>query len=360
MTGEEKRKILSEAVLIIPSLNPDQLFVDTVCAMSAEGFSRILVVNDGSAPENLWAFEAAEQKTGCTVIGYDVNQGKGHALKYAFEYVLENYQGAYGVVTCDGDGQHSPEDCVNVALRLHDCGNKIIFGARDFTKENVPKRNRFGNVVTRTIFNLLYNLKIDDAQTGLRGIPYSALPLMLTVEGERFEYESNVLIAIADEHIPYVNLPISTIYIEGNRRSHFRVIRDSYRVYKPVILYLLSALSSAVIDLGIFTALMAVLNLSDHDKNVLIATITARIISSLYNYAVNRNAVFKSKEPGRKTVVRYYILAACQMLISYKGVSLLTAALGITGVVTALIKFAVDAVLFFFSFRIQRKWVFAK
>ena len=54
--------------------------------------------------------------------------------------------------------------------------------------------------------------------------------MMLRVPGQRYEYEMRVLIACARKGIPILTETIDTIYIDDNEGSHFRPIRDSFRV----------------------------------------------------------------------------------------------------------------------------------
>jgi putative flippase GtrA len=87
---------------------------------------------------------------------------------------------------------------------------------------------------------------------------------------------------------------------------------------------------------------------------ILLSTIGSRIISSAFNYVINRNAVFYRKGIG-KTVNKYYLLSVVQMLISAIGVSLIYSQVRQGDVI---IKMIVDSALFLASFTIQRDWVF--
>ena len=92
--------------VIIPSLNPDEKLKRTVSGMLNAGFEKIIIVNDGSDKEHLDNFPHSDENI--TVIHRRQNHGKGAALKVAFRHILRNCPDAAGVVTVDGDGQHSP------------------------------------------------------------------------------------------------------------------------------------------------------------------------------------------------------------------------------------------------------------
>ena len=124
--------------------------------------------------------------------------------------------------------------------------------------------------------------------------------------------------------------------------------------------YLIGSVASFLIDIGLFTAFQYLLG----DKvstsvNILIATIGARIVSSLFNFFYNRSAVFESEESVGKTMLRYYILCVCQMGVSYGFVNLLAMVTEASKALTSVIKVLVDIILFIISFQIQRKWVFS-
>ena len=102
---------LSRVSVVLPSLDPDDKLVAVVDGLLEYGFSDIILINDGSKPENLHYFhDLAAQHPEITLLHHEVNKGKGAALKNAFRYVLQNRPDSLGVVTVDGDNQHHPED----------------------------------------------------------------------------------------------------------------------------------------------------------------------------------------------------------------------------------------------------------
>ena len=184
------------------------------------------------------------------------------------------------------------------------------------------------------------------------------------LKGDRYEYETNMIIAVKELQIPYKEVPIETIYINDNESSHFNPLKDSFRIYKIVLGYffkfLLSSLFCWLLDIGLYTLVVALLEGKVDDGTMeLIAGAVSRIVSSVANYIINRKVVFRAVDNVAKTAVRYYILAACQMIISIVLVNLFAdRVLGVTGLWHTVIKCIVDGCLFIFSYGIQRKWVF--
>lgn len=347
--------------VIIPSLDPDEKLLRTVESLEKVGFKNIILVNDGSKRENLKFFPSLDGYEGRILLHHTENKGKGAALKTAFKYVLETRPDLFGVITADGDGQHLAEDILACSEQMLET-ESVVLGCRDFSGEDVPKRSRFGNRTTSLVMRLFCGIKLSDTQTGLRAFPYKYLADMLEVKGERFEYETNMLISFKQKAIPYTEKKIETVYIEENKTSHFRTVRDSVRVYRFILSYCLSSVLSALVDEGAFFLFLKLINAGG--LTVLISTVFARIISSLTNFAINKNKVFSNKGSVIKTLLKYYALAIPQMLVSAGLVYALSAiarliGIGSNDIVLTLIKVVVDTVLFFASFRIQQNWVFA-
>lgn len=352
------------ATVIIPSLNPDEKIISTVQSLVDVGFDDIILVDDGSKDEFKKRFEEAKYFSGVTVLVHEVNKGKGRAMKTAFEYILNNRPNKPNVITVDGDGQHIAVDVKKCIELLEENPHAFVMGVRNFNDENVPARSRFGNKITRTVFRLLCGIKVSDTQTGLRAIPFEHLPLMLQIDGDRYEYETNQLFAVKQAGIEFKETVINTVYIEENQTSHFRPIRDSIRIYGVIIKYIASSLASTLVDVSLFTLLNIIFGRLgfSNELRIILAEAIARIISSFVNFSLNRKVVFKSKEKFGSTMLRYYILCVCQLAASTGLVYLFSTVifkLSDGSLFDTLIKIVVDTFLFFLSFRIQQTWVFA-
>jgi hypothetical protein len=138
-------------------------------------------------------------------------------------------------VTADADGQHAVTDVLRVADRVR-LTDRIVLGMRRFSG-TVPLRSRFGNTLTRLLFRAATGHPVQDTQTGLRGYPHRLLDWLLTVPGERFEYEMNVLLHAARAGHPIEELAVATTYLDDPGTSHFGSLRDSARVYWPLLRY---------------------------------------------------------------------------------------------------------------------------
>ena len=358
-------KDLSNISVVLPSLDPDEKLIAVVDGLLEYGFSHIILVNDGSKQENLHYFtDLAAQHPEITLLHHEVNKGKGAALKNAFRWFLANRPEGFGVVTVDGDNQHHPEDTRRCCEHMLSTGHTVL-GCRDFTMDHVPARSRFGNHTTSLVFKLFVGMTISDTQTGLRAIPRAVLEELVEVYGDRFEYETNMLLAFKTRGIAFDEVKIRTVYIEENKSSHFRVIHDSWRIYKLILAhffrYTLSSVASFVIDSGMVYLLTRLLPLADPMLGY-VSTVGARAVSSVINFFMNKKLVFESKVSTGKAMLRYYALALPQLLVQTLANQGLYTLLGITesqAGLRTLIHILVMCVLFLISFTVQQRWVFA-
>lgn len=347
--------------VIIPAYEPDEKLLKLLRQLKEAGIVHIIVVDDGSGSDYRELFVQAEAVEGCEVLHHAVNLGKGRALKTAFNACLLKFPELCGCVTADSDGQHTPHDILACMRKLWENPTALVLGCRNFDGPDVPARSSFGNKCTRKVFRYLVGLSVSDTQTGLRAIPASFMKALMNVKGERFEYETNMLIETKNLDIPILEVPVETIYLEANKTSHFNPIRDSIRIYMIFGKFLFSSLSSSVLDLVLFglfcRTLQAASGFLGELPYIVGATVLARIISAVYNFLLNYKVVFKSSANLAATAVKYCALAICQMLCSAFLVNELFHLLG--GYEVA-VKIPVDVLLFFLSFVIQREFVYKK
>ena len=360
-------EMLKKITVVLPSLDPDEKLKAVIDGLLEVGFADIILVNDGSKAENLHWFEEMAAHEEVTLLTHEVNRGKGAALKTAFTWFLENRPQQLGVVTVDGDNQHHPEDTKACALNMAE-KNVLTLGVRDFDLPHVPARSRSGNKITSAVFKIFCGMTISDTQTGLRAIPRDALKVLNTIKGDRFEYETNMLLALNINGIRFEEVKIRTVYIEENKSSHFHPIRDSWRIYKLIFAhffkYTVSSLVSSVVEI----ALVFVFNLLLNNLLagiVLTAAVTAiaRILSALVNYYCNKKLVFESKASTGKSLLRYTILAVVCYFLNV-GLNEAVYTIFSIGAERELLRTAVHIcvmlVLFVVNYSVQQRWVFAE
>ena len=361
----EETRAGSPVAAVVPSLNPTRQLTGTVEGLLAAGFARVILVNDGSRPKTEEYFQELDRLPQVTLLTHPVNRGKGAAMKTAFTWLLEHWPDCPGVVTVDGDGQHHPEDALACAQKMLE-EERVILGCRDFSRPEVPPRSRMGNRITRGVFRVFCGMSLSDTQTGLRAVPRRYLEELTAVAGDRYEYETNMLLALKERRIPWGEIKIRTIYLEENRGSHFHPVRDSWKIYRLILAhffrYALSSVVSAVADTGLFGLLSALLaGALAGAALTAAATAGARVLSSLLNFSLNRWVVFRSRGPLGRSLARYYALALPMLLAQFLLTEGVLRAARISDRQTLLrtvIYAVVMAGLFVGSYVIQHRWVF--
>lgn len=340
--------------IIIPAYDPDERLLQLVEEATIRLHNiHLIVVNDGSKEEKSELFNKVE-KFG-VVLNHNKNYGKGRAIKTALTYIHSNESKDTIVVIVDADGQHTVAD-IDKVVEAAGADQTLILGSRAFVG-NVPVRSQFGNSLTRGIFRLATKVSITDTQTGLRAFSYSLIPYLVRIEGERYEYEMNVLLQCARDGINMIEIPISTIYLEENKSSHFRVIKDSYRIYKEIIRFSCSSLISFFIDYGMFTLWNLIFGSLGMHQVVAVSNLGARCISSVCNYTMNKKYVFKDRDSTHSSAVKYFTL-----VIMILGMNTILLILLVQTILPNpyISKIIVEIIMFMVSYYVQKHLVFHK
>src|SRR6185436_13782275 len=116
---------------------------------------------------------------------------------------------------------------------------------------STPMRSAFGNNLTRGVFRFFTGQRLRDTQTGLRGLPVALCTRCLRVPLNGYDFELEMLM-VAGREFRITEVPIETIYIEGNKSSHFNPLWDSLRVYFVFLRFCGSSLITAVVDNTVF------------------------------------------------------------------------------------------------------------
>jgi len=337
-----------KTVVLIPAYKPDERLVELTRELMGKGLP-VMLVDDGGQEKYAGIFERC-RALGAQVAVHSVNMGKGRALKTGINAALLTWPDLRGIVTADADGQHTPADILRLIEAMDEHPNTLILGSREFSGD-VPFKSRWGNRITRFVYALASGVHVRDTQTGLRALPRCALEEMMRIDGERYEYEMNVLLKLRDMHLGVFEVPIETIYIDDNAGSHFNPVRDAFRIYMVIFKYLFSSATSFAVDYGLYWLCLGMLKLSP-----LLSYALARLVSSQVNYHLNKHTVF-SNRGGKNAMVKYYALAVVQGLI---GAGLVQAIPTVLPVSPAIVKIPVDLALFAISYVIQRDYVFDK
>lgn len=341
-----------KTILLIPAFQPGSELEHVVAEVQRQNgdgvVAGVVVVDDGSDARCGAVFARVAALGGVTVLRHAVNLGKGAALKTGFNHCLLTWPEACGVVTADADGQHAAADILKVARRLAERPEALILGAREFPA-NIPLRSRFGNILTRFVFLLFTGKRLRDTQTGLRGWPAEQCRESLRVPIQGYDFELDALVRSRGGVIEEVG--IETIYLDGNRASHFNPLRDSLRIYFVFARYCGSALMAAGVDTLVFSVVYSRLG------DLAVSQAAGRIVAMCAAFLVLRSIVFRSDVAPWMTFAKYAGLVAFSGWVSFGLIELLRDQAHLP-VLEA--KLLAEGVLFLGNFAIQRQLIFTK
>lgn len=338
-------------VVVIPTYNPDWHLIQVIQELHQKTTYPIVIVDDGSTKEIGSILLHLGKKD--LVLSHNVNRGKGAAIKTALAYIKDNMPEEEGIVFVDGDGQHRIDDVIEIAEALQFYKNDLILGSRTFAGD-IPWKSKVGNTITRTVFHIVTGVKLMDTQTGLRAISTRYLPELLAIQGERYEYETNVLLEFCRNKIPILEFPITTVYEDGkNRTSHYRPFADSLRIGKVVFGFMFSSMFCACVDYGLFSLLVVLIHTSG--AGVVICNCLARMVSAAINYSINKTYIFKDSGELSRSAARYASLALSILVLNSL---LLYSFVTFFHIPSLLAKIITELLLFVISFLVQQRVVF--
>lgn len=335
-----------DIAVLIPAYRPGPPLIEVVDQLRALDFTRIVVVDDGSGPDYADIFQQIAQKGG-VVLRHAANMGKGAALKTGLNTLLANDSTLLGVVTVDADGQHSPQDVAKVAQEFRHFPKALVLGARNF--QSAPLRSRLGNELTRILFRAVHGTALADTQTGLRAFGPEFARQILDIPSQRYEYELDMMVFACKQNIEIRSVGIQTIYIDGNKSSHFNPLIDSIKIYFSLFRFSVAGVTAAIIDNSIFALLFAA------GSPIFVSQVVGRIVASFANYYLLKRLVFHSDESNHNAAPKYIASVIVFGLMSY---GLILASHGVLGLPVIPAKILIETLIFFSNYTFQRVLVF--
>jgi glycosyltransferase involved in cell wall biosynthesis len=214
-------------VAVVPALDAAETIAEVV-TRTREVLPDVVVVDDGSSDATARVAEAA----GATVLRLPRNRGKGAALKAGFEHALRS--GYDAVATIDADGQHDPKQIAALLRCREETGAMLVIGERTYGEDEMIPLRRFGNRFSRRAVSFFAGANVYDPQSGFRLYDRKLLEA-LTLRGERYEFESEVIVRAARAGLRIESVPITLLRAEGTATSHFRPWGDTARICVAVV-----------------------------------------------------------------------------------------------------------------------------
>jgi glycosyltransferase involved in cell wall biosynthesis len=213
---------------VIPAYNAATTVGDVV-RDTARLVPHVVVVDDGSRDGTA---EVARE-AGALVVAEHRNHGKGAALRIGFRLAAQH--GATRVVTLDADGQHLAREIPKLLAAADADPRAIVVGERNKAGHAISRKARFGNWVADTLLRRFAGRPLPDTQCGFRVYPLD-VTLALGAAGDRYEFESEVLLRAAHRGVPIVGVPVDVHYPPPEERvSNFRPFQDTLRIIRMTV-----------------------------------------------------------------------------------------------------------------------------
>ncbi len=234
---EPRRLEPTEIAVVIPALN-EALRIRGVVEGALAQCTRVIVVDDGSEDDTV----AQLADLPITLLRHPRRMGKGASLRDGFREALR--QGARAVLTMDGDGQHQASDIPRMIEAANRHPGHIVIGARLRKRSQQPIHRRLANEFGDWGIAWGTGYQVADSQSGQRLYP-ARVAALDDVPGEDFVFEAQILISAARLlGTRCVSVPIESRYKcvhsdEEFRASHFRPLRDLWRITSHIVLQVL-------------------------------------------------------------------------------------------------------------------------
>ncbi len=215
-------QIRSQTAAVIPAYQ-DEKHIGDIVRRTRERLDHVLVVDDGSSDQTAQCARDA----GAQVIIHDQNRGKGEAIKTGLEYWMDRE--VMWVNLLDSDGQHLPEEIDRFLTAAGATQPTFFIGNRMNNLAGMPFIRRVVNRYMSRQISRVCGQEIPDTQCGFRMLHRQLIPQLLG-GGDRFDYETEVLIIASRKGYRIESVPITTIYTD--QVSKIRPLRDAIRFLK--------------------------------------------------------------------------------------------------------------------------------
>jgi len=237
LTGFNGKLFSSTIVsIIIPAHNEEKNLGNVLAELHndpdlAKIHHEILVVDDGSTDNTKDIASRHEVK----VFSNKTNQGKGSSLKVGFEHAKGEF-----IITMDADGSHDPKDIKKLLWPVLN-GSDIAVGTRFNTVEGrrtTTKINLFGNHLINLALMIMTGAVVTDSQSGFRAYKSKVLKEII-ICSKGFEIETELTLKPIMNGCSLKEVPIF-VRDRTNGLSHVKPFRDGFRIFKELILMLIT------------------------------------------------------------------------------------------------------------------------
>ena len=129
-------------------------------------------------------------------------------------------------------------------------------------------------------------------------------------------------------------------------KNQIKVLENNL-LKQEIIKFSCSSILSFTIDYIVYIILLTLSN------NIILSNLTARFISSITNFTINKNIVFKEKKDLKKHIIKYFSLVIIIIILNTIILKIISNIIN-----PYFAKILTELILFILSFNIQKKYIF--
>jgi glycosyltransferase involved in cell wall biosynthesis len=202
--------------VVIPAYNEAEgiaTLLEKIVALGYHQLYEVIVIDDGSSDSTA----EIVKKYPVRLLKHHTNKGYGASLKTGIRKA-----NGQKIIMLDSDGQHDPEYIPQIAELLED--HELVIGER--TSDSFQVKNRQGGKkLIRIVGEYLFDQKLPDFNSGLRGFDRELIKGMLHMMPNGFSFSTTSTMAFIKEGYSIGTLPIMVTERQGGPSS-VKFVRD--------------------------------------------------------------------------------------------------------------------------------------
>ena len=222
--------------IVIPLYNEEKSIKSVINNIPRNLDCEIIVIDDGSTDNSLKVVKEINREV--IVIEHEQNKGYGASILTGFEHAKGDI-----IVTMDSDGQHDPNEILQLIQPIIDKEADIVIGSRYLGKSvyKVPLHTRVGEWFVKICLWILYHQKISNNQSGFRAFTNRSITILSDMVYTKFGLCTETLFKAGLKNLKMVEIPI-TIDLRKYGSSYVKVSIILKSILSCIIIYSLAKL----------------------------------------------------------------------------------------------------------------------